>query len=417
MTGSEPEPPVDVPDPYARTRPRYRAAIVASTAGTSMAVLATTFAVYGLSQSVLATAIVLVLANIPMVLLASVSSALLHRFGAARVYSSCDIALFLVTMGLALLSFGGHLNVPVLFAWQLACGIALGISGASYSVLPHLLAAPGKVPEYNAELSQSRAVATLIGLLAGGLVIETIGTSWVFVLDALTFLTVPLALARVRGLHQSTPALPRRLRLAFAAIRGDDGLRSAVAAGGVMALLASPIGSLFPAMASRLGASSHLLSLQMAAFAVGGLFIALVVRRVRFTSRWSIVIRVSIVVGGAGLLALAYLELVEATGLLVEAVLLLILVAVGLAIALIGSVMSSLIQMGAPDERRTTVLTVYAMVIATVAVVSGVVVGLLTDLTMVWVSLAVLGILFELFAILGSGRRVLADIDRLETVG
>lgn len=407
----------DSNDPYGRTRVHYRVAIVASTTGTSMALLATTFAVYGLSRSVLATAVLLVIANIPMLGLAPVSSNLLHRYGAALVYSVCDLVLFVVTLGLALVSFAGNLNVLVLFLWQLVSGIVLGLSGASYSVLPHTLAAPGKVPEYNAQLAQSRAVASLIGLFAGSLVVETIGTSWVFVIDALSFLAVPLVLVRVWGLHM--PAREHRplLRQAVATIRGDAGLRAAMRIGGITALLVSPIGSLFPAMAGRLGANAHFLSLQMAAFAIGGLSIAWVVGAVHQRMRWSTVIRASIAIGGAGLITLAHLERIEARGYLGHAVILLMIATVGLAIALIGSVVLSLIQVGAPDEGRTSVLTVYGMVLAVLAVVSGVAVGLLADIAAVWVSLALIGLLLEGYVLLGTERRVFGDLDRIDERG
>lgn len=405
---------VGQPDPYPRARPRYRVAIVVSTSGTSMAVLASTFAVYGLSNSILATALVLVLANIPMVLLGSVSAALLHRFGAARVYSACDVALFVVTVGLAALSFAGHLSVPVLFAWQLVCGSVLGLSGASYAVLPHTLAPPGKVPEYNAALSQARSIAALVGLVAGGFVIETVGTSWVFVLDALSFLAVPLALTGVRDRHEAAAAPAPRLRVAADAIIADRGLRAAAAAGALMVLLASPISSLLPAMADRLGASSHFLSAQMAAFAMGGLCIALVVRHVRRRSRWSRAIRAAVAVAGLGLLALAHLERVEASGWLVHATILVILAAAGLAVGLVGSVATAMVQLGAPDDRRSAVLTVYAMVAAVFAVGSGVAIGLLSDATAVWLALGVLGVLLEVFAVVGGRQRVFADLDRIE---
>lgn len=379
-----------------------------------MAVLASTFAVYGLSSSVLATALVLVLANIPMVLLGSVSATLLHRFGAARVYSTCDVVLFAVTAGLAALSFAGHLSVVVLFAWQLVCGTVLGLSGASYAVLPHTLAPAGEVPEYNAMLSQARSVAALAGLVIGGFVTETVGTSWVFVLDALSFLAVPWALAGVRDRHAPPAVTARRLRGAVETIAADRGLRAAATAGVAMVLLASPIGSLLPAMADRLGASSHYLSAQMAAFAGGGLFVARVVRQVRRRSRWSWVIRTAVAVAGLGLLALAHLERLEARGWLVHLTILVILGAAGLAIGLVGSVAGAMVQLGAPDDRRTGVLTVYAMVAAMFTVVSGVAIGLLSDTTAVWVALSVLGVLLSVVAVVGGRRRMFADLDRIE---
>lgn len=405
----------DLADPYARTRVNYWLATTASKAGSAMALLAGTFTVYGLSQSVLATAAVLVLFNLPMLMLGSVSSKLLDRFGAALVYSLCDLVLFVVTLGLAALSFAGHLSVPVLFVWQLLTGVMLGISGASYTVLPRTLAPEGKVPEYNAQLAQAGAVAALIGLFAGGLVVETIGTSWVFVLDALTFLGVPLAVVSMWG-HTATPSPSRRLRHGIDAIRADAGLRSAVGVAAFAALLLSPIASLFPAMAARLGASAHFLSLQMAAFAVGGLSIASIVRRVHRRIRWSTVVRTSMVIGGLGMLAIAYLERTEATGLAAHVTIVLILLAVGLVAALIDSVIGSLVQLGAPDEHQTSVLTIYGMVLAILAVVASLAVGLLSEATAVWVSLVAIGIVLEGFALLGSRRRIFTDLDRIENI-
>lgn len=401
-------------DPFVRTRTTYQIASVISAVGSAMGGLATAFVVYDRSRSVLATAMVLILGNLPTVALAPLSARLLERYGAAKVYSWGSLALCLVTFYPVILAASHHLTVATLFIWQFSCGIVYGLGGASSSMLTRRLAAPGRVPEFNAQLARARALATLLGLLLGGVVYEAFGPVWVFAFDALSYLGAPVVLIPMMGRLGPISSSRPKIAAGVTAIRSSIGLRAVVVAGGFIALLATPIGSLLPAIARQVGSSSHLLSYLMAAFAFGGLFVALVIRVLHDRSRWSVVSRTSVVVAGIGLLVISGLQRIGDDRWALFLATITTLVPIGLALAVMGAVIGSLVQLGAPAELRSPVLTFYGVVTSVVAPISGFAFGLLADATHIWVPLAVLGLSFLAFVALGTQRRLFRDLDQLD---
>ncbi len=401
-------------DPFVHTRTNYQIVSVVSAVGSAMGGLATAFVVYDRSKSVLATAMVLILGNLPTVALAPVSARLLERYGSAKVYSWGSLALCLVTLYPAVLAATDRLTVAHLFIWQFSCGIVYGLGGASSSMLTRRLAAPGRVPEFNAQLGRARALATLLGLLLGGVVYEALGPVWVFTIDALSYLGAPVVLIPMMGRLGPLSQSRRKVGEGVQAIRESIGLRAVVVAGGFMALLAAPIGSLLPEIARKVGSSSHLLSFLMAAFAFGGLFVAFVIRVLHDRSRWSVVSRTSVVVAGIGLLLIAALQRTGDDRWVLFVATIVTLVPIGLALAVMGAVIGSLVQVGAPTELRSPVLTVYGVITSLVAPISGFAFGLLADKTHVWVPLAVLGVAFLAFVGLGTDRRLFRHLDQLD---
>jgi MFS family permease len=401
-------------DPFAITRIEFQISAIVTAVGSSMAALATAFVVYDRSRSVMATAMIMVLGRLPVVVLAPMSTALLERFGPARIVLVASITRFVLTLFPVALAIGGGLDVASLLAWQFALGIVHGVSGASTSSLTRQLAAPGRIPEFNAQLGRSRAIAALIGLLIGGVVLGRFGAAWVFGIDAISFLGAPIVLVPVLSNLGSGHDRPRRLREGFATIRADDRLRAAMVVAGIMAFFAAPIGSLLPAIAHRVGSGSHLLSFLMAAFACGGLFVALLMRILHDRSRWSVVSRVSSIIAGLGLVIIGITEWAGGHGSGLYVLVLVALIPVGLSIAILGALLNGLVQMGAPTEVRSPVLTAYGAVLSVAAPISGVVIGLIADVSAVWVPLLLLGVSFEALALLGTQRRLFRRLEDLD---
>ena len=401
-------------DPFVRTRVEFQISAIVTAVGSSMAALATAFVVYDRSRSVMATAMIMVLAQVPVVVLAPKSTALLERFGSARIVLVASIARFVLTLFPVALAIVGELDVLSLLAWQFSLGIVHGLSGASTSTLTRQLAAPGRIPEFNAQLGRSRAVAALIGLLIGGVVLDRFGAAWVFGIDAVSFLGAPIVLVPVLSKLGSGHDRPRRLREGFATIRADDRLRAAMVVAGLIAFFAAPIGSLLPAIAHRVGSGSHLLSFLMAAFACGGLFVALLMRVLHDRSRWSVVSRVSSIIAGVGLVIIGITELVGGDGVGLYVLILVTLIPVGLSIAILAALLNALVQMGAPAEMRSPVLTAYGAVLSVAAPISGVLIGLIADVSEVWVPILILGASFEALALLGTQRRLFRRLEDLD---
>ena len=156
-----------------------------SALGNSMSWLATTYLVYGQTSSVVATALVTLCSAAPSLLLAGRATFLLGRFGAGRVFVAAGALLAILGLIPTILSFTDHLTAASLLGWHLAIGVVVGLAGGAGGMVTRLLAAPGRVTEYNAQIARAKSAANIVGLAAGGVILTLVGPSWLFFLNML----------------------------------------------------------------------------------------------------------------------------------------------------------------------------------------------------------------------------------------
>src|SRR5262249_36424065 len=134
------------------------------------------------------------------------------------------------------------------------------------------LVPPDRLPEANAVFSSLGAMASVVGAVAGGLIISWIGPGSTFLFNAVTYVPVIIIIARVppqRSISRRDLG-PTRLRDTLAYAWRQPSVRLAIELVTALTLLAVPIASLLPAVAGELSAEAHVLGLVTAFYGIGG---------------------------------------------------------------------------------------------------------------------------------------------------
>ncbi|MFN8027983.1 MAG: MFS transporter [Acidimicrobiia bacterium] len=322
----------------------------------------------------------------------------------------------LAALGLvpAILSATGELDTLTLFLWQLAGGVVVGMSGPSNSLLARRLAPPGQVTGFNARLSRSGAVAIIVGLLVGGALVSAVGPTWAYLADVVSYLPAVLLIgACIKRLP--TPVHPRhRFREGIQAVKKTGGLRAAFVTAGLLYLLATPVISTFPALAKQIDDGANALAMLMAAYAAGGLFVATVVRRLHRRESWAVLGRRALFVSGFGLVALGLAVGLGGGAGVVLAISLVALLPTGLAVAIEFTMLSSLVELGAPEDQRSPVLTAYGTLSSVIGPIGGLAIGALADTVSVSFAVVTSGILLVLAGALTRILRFFRSLDDLD---
>jgi Na+/melibiose symporter-like transporter len=191
--------------------------------------------VYALTGATLASAMVLLAAFLPEVLLGSLAGVFVDRWDRKRTMVTANV---LLAAGLfPLLFVQGTESVWIIYcvlAWEGT--IELFFSPAEQAMLPRLVP-DDQLVTANALNGQNRDLSRLIGSAAGGVVIAAGGLSALALIDAATFVVSAVMITAVRtsGATERMPDEPepktqRSLASRYARLRGEwvDGLTKAV---------------------------------------------------------------------------------------------------------------------------------------------------------------------------------------------
>ena len=298
------------PDIFSRIRARYLLAAMVVHVGEYMAMLVTSYLVYHKTHSVVATGLILLCFNVPSLVLAGVATSLTRRFGAARVdacVNAYEGAIALVPMTLAATH---HLNVAALLLWVLGYGIGEGLNAPNSLLVRQLIAEPGHLHELNSDYTRNVAVAAVGGLLLGGGIFVLFGPAWVFLVTAVTAVPEVLVFietSRFRPGPDHVQSASESFADAMRLLRTEPGLWAACRFAVLCFFVASYTVTL-PAIAGAIGSNAEILSLLETGSLVGGILVAVVVRRIHGRVGWGRVQRLCYFGAGVGLAAMAAAE-------------------------------------------------------------------------------------------------------------
>ena len=248
-----------------------------------------TYSVYAVTGSTLASAMTMLAAFLPQVLVGTVAGVFVDRWDRRRTMIVTNLLLAAGLAPLALADTTAHIWVVyVVLVWQSV--VEVFFAPAEQALLPRLVGDDGLVTA-NALNGQIRELSRLVGAALGGVAAAAGGITAVALLDALSFVLATLLLARIRavgrpGAEQSPdrPDDPGALvlgRLARLHLEWLDGLRTAWESRVVRVLLVFTLvtctgegvmGSLFaPYVRSVLHSGPQLLGALSSVQAVGGL--------------------------------------------------------------------------------------------------------------------------------------------------
>lgn len=187
----------------------------------------------------------------PPLVLVSLTGWVADRFDRRKILLLTQTVLMALALGVAALLLTGVMTLPLMFCFALAFGITNAFDAPARQAFVSDMVSVGDASNAVALNSASFNMARLIGPAVGGLLIVAVGTGWVFVINAATFLAMLIALVMIR----SRELLPRikntgRTRLAegFRYVWGRSDLKVTF----VMVFLIGAFGMNFPIYASTM---------------------------------------------------------------------------------------------------------------------------------------------------------------------
>lgn len=237
----------------------------------------------------------------PPLLLVGVTGLVADRFDRRKLLFFTQGSLMLLGLIIGVLLLTGSMNLWTMYAFAFALGIVAAFDNPTRQAFVSDLVARENASNAVALNAASFNTARMIGPAVAGIVIVAVGTGWVFMVNALTFLAMLVALILIRPAE----LVPRpKLRTAS---RMADGLRYV---GGrpdlvvtfIMVFLLGAFGMNFPILASTMalefGQNADGYGVLSSILAIGSLAGALLAaRRDRA--------RLRLVIGGLGLFAVA----------------------------------------------------------------------------------------------------------------
>lgn len=159
----------------------------------------------------------------PQLLLVPVSGAIADRFDRRRVLFVTQSLLMLLAFGLGLLLVVGHAELWHLYAFALCLGVVNAFDTPARQAFVSDLVGPEQLSNAVALNSASFNSARLIGPAFAGVLIAAVGSGWVFLINAVSFVSMLVALAAIH--------LPRRPLTDAIGASGRESQASQLAAG------------------------------------------------------------------------------------------------------------------------------------------------------------------------------------------
>jgi predicted MFS family arabinose efflux permease len=182
---------------------------------------------------------------------------------------------------MAVLSAAGALGTEVIFVLTFALGIgfALGLP-AMLALVPALV--PGERLSQAVSLNAAGInVARLAGPAIGGLLLDLVGETWCFALNAFSFLALIIVLRVVRPREHGRRVAGSRMRTALRVAAADPAIRRLLVGMAVFSAFAAPIQELAPVVADTLDSGATGLGLLLGAMGGGALFGAWLLERLQ----------------------------------------------------------------------------------------------------------------------------------------
>jgi MFS family permease len=393
-----------------------------SSLGSATALLAVAYASFHFSHSLVHTVIVATAYSVPAAVVGQWAGRLADTHDHRHILVITDVAKIVIWTTMAAIAALDRLNPATLTLSSLAAGFAGAIQYPAWQEFERNLVPADRLTEANAVFSSLGAVASVVGAIAGGIVVSWIGPGATFLFNAVTYVPVMIVIARIPALPPSRRSHVERTRLrdTIAYAWRQPPVRVAIELVTVLTLLAVPIASLLPAVAAELSERAHVLGLVTAFYGLGGSLVALVLHQLTKRSKRATARLIVPAVFGCGLSLVVIGILGEGLGgsgrqLAVVAM----LVPIGLAIALAQALLSTTLQLSSSAEMEGRMIALYGTAVSLVAPVGALTLAAIAQATTVWVSVTIAGVLLTAFAVVMIATRPAAlstaDPDRHRT--
>jgi predicted MFS family arabinose efflux permease len=328
-----------------------------SSIGTWMQKVAQSWLVLTLTNSPFYLGLDAFLGEMPILLLVLVGGVVADRHDRRRILLVSQYVQMSTAFALALLVFFDVVRIWHILALSTITGTAQAFGSPAYQSLLPSLVRRDEVPNAIALNSIQFNLARIIGPLAAGVALAALGSAACFAVNGLSFLVVIASLLSLRGVS-SPPVTARSVRdellggLRF--VRGHGPIRAFMFLAFCTALLGSPVLTLLPVMVQKVfhqgpAGFSWMMAFSGAGSVLGALTVA-------WLGRFSRMARTALTLQGLlGLVLVAF----AASRLLPLSYALLF--CGSLAMMMVFSLLTSLVQLEAPDDMRGRVMSIYTM--------------------------------------------------------
>ncbi|MGO2684422.1 MFS transporter [Microbacterium sp.] len=187
----------------------------------------------------------------PPLVLVSVTGWVADRFDRRKILLLTQSVLMLLALAVAALLLTGVMTLPLMFGFALVFGITNAFDAPARQAFVSDMVTLEDASNAVALNSASFNMARLIGPAVGGLLIVAVGTGWVFVVNAATFLAMLIALLLIRR-GELLPRVKSRGRTGLAEGFRYVWARSDLKVVFVMVFLIGAFGMNFPIFASTM---------------------------------------------------------------------------------------------------------------------------------------------------------------------
>jgi MFS family permease len=260
---------------------------VVSLTGTWMQTIAQDWLVLDLSgNSPAALSFVIALQFAPFLLLGLYSGVLADRFDKRRLLLAVQVAMMMIALTLGLLVVTGAVRLWHVYVLALLLGVAGAFDTPTRQSFVSELVGADLLPNAVALNSATFNTARIAGPAVGGLVIAWLGVGPAYLLNALSYVAVLIALARMdpSALHRGARVLraPGQVREGLRYVRSRPDLLMVMLLVSVIGTIGMNFNVTLPLLArAEFGVGAHAFGLLWTAFAVGALGGALVGTRRR----------------------------------------------------------------------------------------------------------------------------------------
>jgi MFS family permease len=333
-------------------------AALASTIGTWMQTFAQSWLVFELTKSNFYLGLDTFLGQLPILLLMLIGGVIADRHDRRRLLTGSQYVQAFSALTLALLVWTGEVTIWFIFLLSFISGCGQAFGGPAYQALIPSLVPRRDLPNAIALNSTQFNLSRVLGPVAGGAVLATIGAAACFALNGLSFFIVVIALTALHlPPHVPNPkprALDQELRSGLHYVGAQRIMLILTILAFVTAFLTMPVASLMPTFAasfSPTGDAQQWLWVFLACQGLGAIVGALIVGslgRIRHMGRALLIGQILLGIFTASFAASRFLPL--------SVVLLFVS---GICSMAVFSMSFSLLQLTVPDELRGRVISIY----------------------------------------------------------
>ncbi|MFM8792898.1 MAG: MFS transporter [Solirubrobacterales bacterium] len=378
-----------VPKPPAPGLGRLALAAGFSTLGGTMCSLTFAYLAFSETKSALAAVGVMVGYTLAYAIFAQPGSSLLRPYDRRWVVLGTDAIKLVNYSATVVLQILGLLDLPLIIAASAIGGLTSGAQYPAWQEILQKVAPEGKLDETNGLFSSASSIGAAIGALAGGTTLALFGPVVPLAFNVVSYL--PLMFETVR--------LPEKVGQRSAEEKSGERTPARRVLGSVkrtrlvwlgilfmvlLELIAWPIISLLPKVASEFGSSAHIYGILLGAFYFGGVLVAglLVVSKDRFT--YDSIIRFSLSDIGLALILLALVGFLPFGSIPSIALAALVLLGLGIVLGIAGSVLGAIVQLSADPKIEGSILAFFGAITLGAGALGGLIEGLVADRLEIW---------------------------------